>query len=55
MRSYLAIPSFEECKKDIWFLNSYQEISEFWDAYSLADYWDQTEPAAFEIAGDARR
>jgi hypothetical protein len=23
------------------------EIAEFWDTYSLADYWDQTEPAEF--------
>jgi hypothetical protein len=34
---------------------SYEEMAEFWDAHSLADYWDQTEPAEFEISPDARR
>jgi hypothetical protein len=32
-----------------------QAITEFWDPHSLADYWDQTEPADFEIAPEARR
>ncbi len=36
-------------------LNSYQEIAEFWDTHSLADYWEQTEPAEFEISPNARR
>lgn len=36
-------------------LASYEEMAEFWDAHSLADYWDQTEPAEFEIPPDARR
>jgi hypothetical protein len=36
-------------------MNSYEEMAEFWDSHSLADYWDQTEPAEFEIAPDARR
>ena len=35
--------------------NSYEEMAEFWDTHSLADYWDQTEPADFEIALEARR
>ena len=35
--------------------NSYEEMAEFWDTHSLADYWDQTEPAAFEVAPEARR
>jgi hypothetical protein len=34
---------------------SYEEMAEFWDAHSLADYWEQTEPAEFEISPDARR
>ena len=34
---------------------SYEEIGEFWDNHSLADYWDQTEPAEFEIEPTARR
>lgn len=36
-------------------MNSYDEIAEFWDTHSLADYWDQTEPAEFEISQDLRR
>lgn len=28
---------------------SYKEIGEFWDTHDLADYWDQTEPAEFEV------
>ena len=36
-------------------MNSYEEIAEFWDTHSLADYWDQTEPAAFEISPELRR
>ena len=35
--------------------NSYEEMAEFWDPHSLADYWDQTEPATFEVAPEARR
>ncbi|NUO83512.1 hypothetical protein HUU05_25850 [candidate division KSB1 bacterium] len=34
---------------------SYQEAAEFWDTHSLADYWDQTEPAEFEVANQVRR
>jgi len=33
----------------------YDEMAEFWDTHDLADYWDQTEPAEFEILPDARR
>ena len=32
-----------------------QATAEFWDTHSLADYWDQTEPADFEVAPEARR
>ena len=35
--------------------NSYEEMAEFWDTHSLADYADQTESADFEIAPEARR
>src|SRR5262247_1793357 len=35
--------------------NSYEEMAEFWDTHNLADYWDQTEPAAFEVAPEAWR
>ena len=36
-------------------MHNYEEIGEFWDTHSLADYWDQTEPAEFEISPTARR
>jgi len=36
-------------------LKSYEEMAEFWDTHSLADYWDQTEPAEFEFSPHARR
>lgn len=36
-------------------MKSYEEIAEFWDTHSIADYWDQTEPAKFEISPDVRR
>ncbi|MCP4664313.1 MAG: hypothetical protein GY856_53700 [bacterium] len=36
-------------------LKSYEEMAEFWDNHSLADYWEQTEPAEFEISDRARR
>jgi hypothetical protein len=26
-----------------------EEIGEFWDTHDTADYWDQMEPAEFEI------
>lgn len=36
-------------------MHSYEEIGEFWDTHSLADYWNQTEPAEFEISPTAQR
>ena len=36
-------------------MKSYEDIAEFWNTHSLADYWDQTEPAEFEISSDVRR
>jgi hypothetical protein len=36
-------------------MSSYDEIVEFWETHSLADYWDETEPAEFEIDPNARR
>ena len=41
--------------KQIPAFNSYEEMAEFWDTNSLADYWDQTEPATFDVAPDAWR
>ncbi len=34
---------------------SYDEMAEFWDTHSLGDYWDQTEPAEFEVSNQLRR
>ncbi|MEK6303539.1 MAG: CopG family antitoxin [Acidobacteriota bacterium] len=28
---------------------SYQEIAEFWDTHDLAEHWDKTKPAEFEV------
>jgi hypothetical protein len=28
---------------------SYAEMGEFWDTHDLTDFWDQTEPVAFEV------
>ena len=36
-------------------MTSYAQAADFWDTHSLADYWDETEPAEFEIDGMARR
>lgn len=36
-------------------MSSYEEIADFWDTHSLADYWEQTEPTDFEIDSNARR
>ena len=32
-----------------------EEISDFWDTHSLADYWDQTQDAEFEVRAKRRR
>ena len=28
---------------------SYKAIGEFWDTHDLTNYWDQTEPAEFDV------
>jgi hypothetical protein len=28
---------------------SYEEIGEYWDAYDLAEHWEETKPAKFEV------
>ena len=38
-----------EGKTSISQARTYEEIGEFWDTHDLADYWDQTEPAAFTV------
>ena len=32
-----------------------EEIAEFWDTHSLADYWDQTYEVEFEVRTKRRR
>jgi hypothetical protein len=32
-----------------------EEIAEFWDTHSLADYWDQTYEVEFEVRARRRR
>lgn len=32
-----------------------EEIAEFWDNHSLADYWDQTHEVEFEVTAKRRR
>ena len=34
---------------------SLDEIAEFWDTHSLADYWDQTHEVEFEVRAKRRR
>ncbi len=31
------------------------EVGEFWDTHSLADYWDQTREVTFEVRAKRRR
>ena len=32
-----------------------EEVSDFWDTHSLADYWDQTYEVEFEVRAKRRR
>lgn len=32
-----------------------EEIAEFWDTHSLADYWDQTREVEIEVRAERRR
>jgi len=32
-----------------------EEIGEFWDRHSLADYWDETHEVEFEVRAERRR
>ncbi len=32
-----------------------EEIADFWDTHSLADYWDQTHEVEFEVRAQRRR
>jgi predicted HicB family RNase H-like nuclease len=46
--SWFNLPS-DKSKSSISKASSYQEIGKLWDNYSLADYWDETQPVEFEI------
>lgn len=35
--------------------NTLEEVAEFWDNHSLADYWDETHEVEFEIRAKQRR
>jgi len=32
-----------------------EEVADFWDTHSLADYWDQTHEVQFEVRAKRRR
>ncbi len=32
-----------------------EEVADFWDTHSLADYWDQTHEVEFEVRAKRRR
>jgi hypothetical protein len=34
---------------------SLEDIADFWDTHSLADYWDQTHEVTFEVRAQRRR
>ena len=34
---------------------SWEEIADFWDDHSLADYWEQTHQVEFQVRADRRR
>ena len=36
-------------KSSISKVQSYKEIGEFWDTHYLSDFWEQTQPAEFEV------
>ena len=38
-----------EDKSSISQAESYQAIGDFWDTHDLGEFWEQTEPAAFEV------
>jgi len=41
--------NMKQSKSSISKASSYRQIGEFWDTHDLAEYWDQTEPADFEV------
>ena len=45
----------KERKTSISKAGSIQEIGEFWETHSLADHWDKTRTASFEVRAIPRR
>jgi hypothetical protein len=41
--------------KQIPAFTNYEDMAAFWETHSLTDYWDQTEPATFDVTPEARR
>ena len=36
-------------------VHTLEEVADFWDTHSLADYWDQTHEVQFEVRAKRRR
>ncbi len=45
----------ETRKTEISNAQTLKEIGDFWDSNSLADHWDKTEEAEFEVRAERRR
>lgn len=45
----------EDPKTSISKAKNLDEISDFWDNHSLADYWDETREVTFEVRAQRRR
>ena len=45
----------KEAKTDISDARTLKEIGDFWDSNSLADHWNSTEEAEFEVRAKRRR
>ena len=43
------------CQKRPVPVKTLEEIADFWDTHSLADYWDQTHEVSFEVRAQRRR
>ena len=42
--------NMSDSKSSVSEAQSYTEMGEYWDNHSLADVWDRTEPAQFEVS-----
>jgi len=45
----------QETRNQISKASTLEEIAEFWDTHSLADYWDETHEVTFEVRAERRR